>query len=274
MTALPGVARVVHSKASCTVHWQESGRARPGGGARPGAKDLQTAQILGIHGPAPPPRGGPRAGRGADPRRAEPPPASDPPAEPGGDERKAPPPVAPPPSQTSSGPKVEAGNGEGPDAWAGPPEETGGGPPGAPSPGPERRPCGGVEDTPAAAAPAAPSPDTKPPGARGEEGGAPMDCGGRSGCSPITDPTDREFGPWLMLPLGPGLRFRLKGSEWNLLSLDSEPGGGTLEGGEAWLKSGGVSVRDLAGSSPTDGTGGGRERQPGGESDAHRLRIG
>ncbi|XP_030196542.1 protein cramped-like isoform X1 [Gadus morhua] len=169
VTALPGVARVVHSKASCTVHWQESGRARPGGGARPGAKDLQTAQILGIHGPAPPPRGGPRAGRGADPRRAEPPPASDPPAEPGGDERKAPPPVAPPPSQTSSGPKVEAGNGEGPDAWAGPPEETGGGPPGAPSPGPERRPCGGVEDTPAAA----PSPDTKPPGARGEEGGAP-----------------------------------------------------------------------------------------------------
>ncbi|CAL8288875.1 unnamed protein product [Boreogadus saida] len=179
VTALPGVARVVHSKASCTVHWQESGRPRPGGGARPGPpprapKDLQTAQgILGIHGPAPPPpRGGPRlAGRGADPRRPEPPPASDPPAEPGGEDRKAPPPGAPPPSQTSSGPKVEAGNGEGPDAGAGPPEEAGGGPPGAPSPGPERRPCGGVEDTPTAAA--APSPDAKPPGARGEEGGAP-----------------------------------------------------------------------------------------------------
>ena len=93
---------------------------------------------------------------------------------------------------------------------------------------------------------------------RGEEGGAPMDCGGRSGCSPITDPTDRELGPWLMLPLGPGLRLRLKGSEWNLLSLDSEPGAGTLDGGEAWLKSGGVSVRDLAGSSPTDGRTDGR----------------
>ena len=98
-----------------------------------------------------------------------------------------------------------------------------------------------------------------------------MDCGGRSGCSPITDPTDRELGPWLMLPLGPGLRFRLKGSEWNLLSLDSEPGAGTLEGGEAWLKSGGVSVRDLAGSSPTDGRG---ERQPRGESDVRHIRPG
>ena len=55
-----------------------------------------------------------------------------------------------------------------------------------------------------------------------------------------------------MLPLGPVLRLRLKGSEWNLLSLDKEVEGGAL-GGEAWLKSGGVSVRDLAGSSPTEG---------------------
>ena len=56
-----------------------------------------------------------------------------------------------------------------------------------------------------------------------------------------------------MLPLGPLLRFRLKGSEWNLLSLDSEVAvDGARGGGEAWLKSGGVSVRDLAGSSPTD----------------------
>lgn len=54
-----------------------------------------------------------------------------------------------------------------------------------------------------------------------------------------------------MLSMGPVLRFRLKGSEWNLLSLDSEDEGGALEGGDDWLKSGGVSVSDLAGSSPT-----------------------
>lgn len=56
-----------------------------------------------------------------------------------------------------------------------------------------------------------------------------------------------------MLSMGPGFRFRLKGSEWNLLSLDSEAEGGAREGGEDWLKSGGVSVSDLAGSSPTVG---------------------
>uniref|UniRef100_A0A8C1DNP6 Protein cramped-like n=1 Tax=Cyprinus carpio carpio TaxID=630221 RepID=A0A8C1DNP6_CYPCA len=42
VTTLPGVARVVHSKASCTVHWQESGRGRTG------IRDLPTAHILGI----------------------------------------------------------------------------------------------------------------------------------------------------------------------------------------------------------------------------------
>lgn len=42
VTVLPGVARVVHSKVSCTVHWQETGRGRPG------VRDLPTAQILGI----------------------------------------------------------------------------------------------------------------------------------------------------------------------------------------------------------------------------------
>lgn len=42
VTALPGVARVVHSKASCTVHWQESGRGRTG------IRDLPAAHILGI----------------------------------------------------------------------------------------------------------------------------------------------------------------------------------------------------------------------------------
>ncbi|XP_045571999.1 protein cramped-like [Salmo salar] len=45
LTPLPSVARVVHSKASCTVHWQESGKPRPG------PKELiPTAQILGIQG--------------------------------------------------------------------------------------------------------------------------------------------------------------------------------------------------------------------------------
>uniref|UniRef100_A0A8C4FHI3 Protein cramped-like n=1 Tax=Catagonus wagneri TaxID=51154 RepID=A0A8C4FHI3_9CETA len=45
LTPLPGVARVVHSKASCTVHWQEGGRCKQS------AKDTHTlppAQILGI----------------------------------------------------------------------------------------------------------------------------------------------------------------------------------------------------------------------------------
>ncbi|XP_020024890.1 protein cramped-like isoform X3 [Castor canadensis] len=45
LTPLPGVARVVHSKAFCTVHWQEGGRCKQG------AKDahsLPPAQILGI----------------------------------------------------------------------------------------------------------------------------------------------------------------------------------------------------------------------------------
>lgn len=41
-TTLPGVARVVHSKASCTVHWQESGRGRTA------IRDLPAAHILGI----------------------------------------------------------------------------------------------------------------------------------------------------------------------------------------------------------------------------------
>lgn len=77
--------------------------------------------------------------------------------------------------------------------------------------------------------------------------------GGRSsGCSPITEPAERERGPWLMLPLGPTFRLKLKGREWNLLSLDSEVVvGGARDGDELGLKSGGVSVRDLAGSSPT-----------------------
>lgn len=57
LTTLPGVARVVHSKASCTVHWLESGKNRPN------AKELPAAQILGIH-TAPPPRNGAKSGRG------------------------------------------------------------------------------------------------------------------------------------------------------------------------------------------------------------------
>ncbi|XP_064151403.1 protein cramped-like isoform X1 [Loxodonta africana] len=45
VTPLPGVARVVHSRAFCTVHWQESGRCKQG------TRDthaLPPAQILGI----------------------------------------------------------------------------------------------------------------------------------------------------------------------------------------------------------------------------------
>ncbi|XP_068435202.1 protein cramped-like isoform X2 [Clinocottus analis] len=57
LTTLPGVARVVHSKASCTVHWLESGKNRPN------AKELPAAQILGIH-TAPPVRTGTKSGRG------------------------------------------------------------------------------------------------------------------------------------------------------------------------------------------------------------------
>ncbi|XP_038553279.1 protein cramped-like isoform X1 [Micropterus salmoides] len=57
LTTLPGVARVVHSKASCTVHWLESGKNRPN------AKELPAAQILGIH-TAPPLRTGTKSGRG------------------------------------------------------------------------------------------------------------------------------------------------------------------------------------------------------------------
>ncbi|XP_062263490.1 protein cramped-like isoform X1 [Platichthys flesus] len=58
LTMMPGVARVVHSKASCTVHWLESGKNRPN------SKELPTAQILGIH-TAPPPRTGTKFGRGS-----------------------------------------------------------------------------------------------------------------------------------------------------------------------------------------------------------------
>ncbi|KAK5885190.1 hypothetical protein CesoFtcFv8_018924 [Champsocephalus esox] len=72
LTTLPGVARVVHSKASCTVHWLESGKTRPN------AKELPAAQILGIH-TAQPLRTGAKSGRGSgvaagsgDGRRTEP----------------------------------------------------------------------------------------------------------------------------------------------------------------------------------------------------------
>ncbi|XP_063040644.1 protein cramped-like isoform X2 [Engraulis encrasicolus] len=58
VTALPGVARVVHSKASCIVHWQESGRSRPGTRDMPGA-----AHILGIQ-PAGARGAGGRLGKG------------------------------------------------------------------------------------------------------------------------------------------------------------------------------------------------------------------
>lgn len=57
LTTLPGVARVVHSKASCTVHWQEAGKTRPN------TKELPAVQILGIHS-APPPRTGTKTAKG------------------------------------------------------------------------------------------------------------------------------------------------------------------------------------------------------------------
>ncbi|XP_007528070.2 protein cramped-like [Erinaceus europaeus] len=45
LTPLPGVARVVHSKAFCTVHWQEGGRCKQ---STRDAHPLPPAQILGI----------------------------------------------------------------------------------------------------------------------------------------------------------------------------------------------------------------------------------
>ncbi|XP_061086444.1 protein cramped-like [Conger conger] len=64
LTPLPGVARVVHSKAFCTVHWLESGKCRSGG------RDLPAAHMLGIQAA---PRGLGKQGRagGAEVRRAE-----------------------------------------------------------------------------------------------------------------------------------------------------------------------------------------------------------
>lgn len=45
LTPLPGVARVVHSKAFCTVHWQEGGRCKQ---STKDTHSLPPAQILGI----------------------------------------------------------------------------------------------------------------------------------------------------------------------------------------------------------------------------------
>ncbi|KAG7266671.1 hypothetical protein CRUP_038059 [Coryphaenoides rupestris] len=168
VTALPGVARVVHSKASCTVHWQESGKVRPGA-----KEQLQTPQILGIHALTPPPRGGgPKAGRAAmtmtmtaaDPRRAEPPLALPDllAMEPGavGEEKKSSPPPGTPPtatptSQPSSGPKVEDRDrdGAGPQQHDAKVEETSGGLLGTSSTtttsgGQDKQPCGGAEGQP------------------------------------------------------------------------------------------------------------------------------
>lgn len=125
LTTLPGVARVVHSKASCTVHWLESGKNRPN------AKELPAAQILGIH-TAPPSRAGAKSGRGSgagatgasvavlgDARRTDPPnpePSADASAK---AEEKRPPSVSAPASsqQTVAAPRDEAG-GAGPSEGA------------------------------------------------------------------------------------------------------------------------------------------------------------
>ncbi|XP_055991194.1 protein cramped-like isoform X1 [Sorex fumeus] len=94
LTPLPGVARVVHSKASCTVHWQEGSRCKQN------AKDahpLPPAQILGIQsgqgtarGQVKCPRGG-AEGKGG----GRPPPCTD-------------------PSQSSGESSPECGPGDGP----------------------------------------------------------------------------------------------------------------------------------------------------------------
>ncbi|XP_062340569.1 protein cramped-like [Osmerus eperlanus] len=103
LATLPGVARIVHSKASCTVHWQESGRCRPG------AKELPGVQILGIHGAAVL-RGPARTARGA---AASAPPAEAPPA-PGPEEKSTGPSPAPPPTtQRPLTSRQEAGGGSG-----------------------------------------------------------------------------------------------------------------------------------------------------------------
>ncbi|KAM3826589.1 protein cramped-like isoform 2-T2 [Vipera latastei] len=63
LTPLPGVARVVHSKAFCTVHWQESGRCKQS------TKDvhlLPPAQILGIQSGQGTARGQVKYSRGAE----------------------------------------------------------------------------------------------------------------------------------------------------------------------------------------------------------------
>ncbi|XP_039216655.1 protein cramped-like isoform X1 [Crotalus tigris] len=63
LTPLPGVARVVHSKAFCTVHWQESGRCKQS------TKDvhlLPPAQILGIQSSQGTARGQVKYSRGAE----------------------------------------------------------------------------------------------------------------------------------------------------------------------------------------------------------------
>ncbi|XP_071389450.1 protein cramped-like [Centroberyx affinis] len=120
LTTLPGVARVVHSKASCTVHWLESGKNRPG------SKELPAAQILGIH-TAPPLRGGAKSGRGStaaatsasvtvsgDSRRAEPP-IPDPPLDSSAKvEEKRPPSLSVPPSTQQTVAPREEGSGIGP----------------------------------------------------------------------------------------------------------------------------------------------------------------
>ncbi|XP_039980225.1 protein cramped-like isoform X2 [Xiphias gladius] len=120
LTTLPGVARVVHSKASCTVHWLESGKNRPN------AKELPAAQILGIH-TAPPPRTGSKSGRGSaaaaaagasvtvlcDTRRTEPPNPEPSPETSAKLEEKRPLSVSVPSSQQTVAPREE-GTGLGP----------------------------------------------------------------------------------------------------------------------------------------------------------------
>ncbi|XP_027796374.2 protein cramped-like isoform X1 [Marmota flaviventris] len=76
LTPLPGVARVVHSKAFCTVHWQEGGRCKQ---STKDAHSLPPAQILGIQSGQGTARGQVKCPRGGTEGKGggRPPPATD-----------------------------------------------------------------------------------------------------------------------------------------------------------------------------------------------------
>ncbi|XP_054549867.1 LOW QUALITY PROTEIN: protein cramped-like [Talpa occidentalis] len=102
LTPLPGVARVVHSKAFCTVHWQEGGRCKQSSRE---AHPLPPAQILGIQSGQGTARGQVRCPRGSTEGR--------------GSGR---PPVSTDASQSSGESSPESAPGEGPGPSLGSPD--------------------------------------------------------------------------------------------------------------------------------------------------------